>query len=105
MSDIKIKKIENGWIIKVHNHIFFIKYSTRKGKKYDVYELYTIGKDIHLPYILSFGASKYQHYFDKLGGYDELNHNDEKRLKKYYARFGHTDNIYSAKWFSNNLLW
>lgn len=70
---------------------------TRKNKKYDVY------KDNK--YILWFGDVRYSHYYDKIGTYKDLNHNDEKRKEAYYKRHGLTDDIYWAKWWSNNILW
>jgi hypothetical protein len=71
--------------------------STRKNKKYDVYDN---GK-----YLLSFGDARYQQYYDKLGAYKHLNHYDENRRRLYYLRHGYTDNIKSAKYWSNRYLW
>lgn len=103
------KKLKSdGWLIVVKQnkkiHIFIIKYSTRKGKKYDVFQLNKEGNK--LDYVLSFGSSKYQHYYDKLKGYSELDHKNGKRRELYYKRHGsHNNDIYSAKFFSHALLW
>ncbi len=75
--------------------------STRKGKKYDVYE----ETDKGLKYLVSFGSKNYQHYFDKLGKYSHLNHNDDKRRKAYYKRHKVNHPKYSADYFSKKLLW
>jgi hypothetical protein len=53
--------------------------STRKNKKYDVYK--------NDKYIVSFGASKMQHYKDLLGHYKSLDHNDIKRRNAFNSRF------------------
>lgn len=74
----------------------------KKFKKYSVFE--KIGKNEY-KYLLSFGDSRYEHYKDKLGKYEELNHNDPKRKENYYKRHGTTDNIKSALYFSNKYLW
>jgi hypothetical protein len=81
----------NNWIVKP---------STRKNKKYDVFK---DGK-----YILSFGDKRYQHYFDKLGYYSNLNHLNKKRRDNYRRRaegIGNLDNPYSANFFSFHFLW
>jgi hypothetical protein len=56
--------------------------STRKHKKYDIYVLDNNNKKKKI----SFGDTKYQHYFDKLGKYSHLNHNDKKRRESYRRR-------------------
>jgi hypothetical protein len=81
----------NNWIVKP---------STRKNKKYDVFK---DGK-----YILSFGHLKYEHYFDKLGYYSNLNHLDKNRRKNYLTRskgIGNINNPYSSNFWSRNFLW
>lgn len=52
--------------------------STRRDKK-----LYTIvnGKKVH------FGNNKYQHYFDKTGIWQHLDHLDDKRRLSFIKRF------------------
>ena len=35
---------------------------------------------------ISFGDTRYEHYFDKLGKYKHLNHNDKKRRESYRRR-------------------
>lgn len=71
--------------------------STRKNKKYDVYK--------NNKYLLSFGSKSHQQYFDKLGYYSHLNHNDKTRRDNYYKRFGKVAKPDTAKWFSHNYLW
>lgn len=71
--------------------------SRRKNKKYDVYEN---GK-----YLLSFGDSRYQQYYDKLGAYDYLNHYDKKRRELYYKRHGKNAKSDTAKYYSHKYLW
>lgn len=75
----------------------------RKNKKYSV----LIFKDNKWRHLLSFGDSRYQHYKDTtpLKLWSHLDHNDEERRKNYYARHGYTDNMMTAKWFSNTYLW
>lgn len=63
---------------KIKNITYYIYPSTRKYKKYDVY------KDGS--YLLSFGDNRYEHYKDKFGYYDNLNHNDKKRRNLYKIR-------------------
>lgn len=79
-----------------NNHIF--KKSTRKNKKYDVF-------DKNGKYITSFGDSRYQQYKDKIGLYSHLDHKDPKRRKLYYQRHGKKAKPLSAKYFSHKYLW
>ncbi len=85
---------------------FEFKKSTNKNKKYDVF---LDGKKI-----ASYGAIGYQHYFDKIGEYSELDHLDKERRKKYRERHSKILNKngipsyqvkYSPAWFSWHLLW
>ena len=71
--------------------------SKRKNKKYDVFK--------NNKYLVSFGDSRYQQYFDKIGVYTRLNHNDNKRRSNYYSRFGRNPKYESAMWFSHKYLW
>lgn len=71
--------------------------SRRKHKKYDVYK-----KD---KYITSFGDNRYQHFFDRIGYYTNLNHNDKERKRLYYARHGLSTGIETPKYFSHKYLW
>lgn len=80
--------------------LIFVK-STRKNKKYDVYEQ----KQDGLKYLTSFGDVRYQHYKDKLGLYSHLNHLDKKRRDLYYTRHKKDYPKYSPDWFSKKLLW
>lgn len=54
-----------------------------------------------------FGSRFYQHFKDTTGLnlYSHLDHNDELRKKRYYARFGKKADKYTAKWFSSTYLW
>lgn len=64
------------------------KYSTQVGHKF-----------IH------FGDKRYEHYFDKMGYYSHLNHNDDNRRRLYYKRHGKYAKPGTAKYFSHNILW
>jgi|EP01047_Picozoa_sp_COSAG01_P076799 hypothetical protein len=74
--------------------------SKLKSKKYSVYVLRD-GK----PRLIHFGSRMHQHYRDKLGHYSALDHNDERRRERYYARFGLATDKNTAKWFSHKYLW
>lgn len=107
---IDIKKIKNSWSVVINDkgekHMFIIKMTIKKGKKYDVYTIEkTDDNKYKLKYRFSFGSSAYQHFKDALGGYSELDHGDPKRRHLYFLRHKHTDNINSPKFFSNYLLW
>lgn len=77
----------------------------RKNKKYSVLVLNP--KTQQYEYLLSFGDARYDHYKDstKLKLWSHLDHNDENRKRLYYARHGETDDINSARWWSNRFLW
>lgn len=94
---LKINKIDNvSW--KVGQ--FIVKVSTRKNKKYDVFE--------NQKYVLSFGDKNYQQFKDSFGYYKSLDHNDEKRRDNYRSRakgIGSLNNEYSANHWSVNYLW
>lgn len=77
---------------------YIFKESTRKNKKYDVFNIQ--GK-----YIVSFGDKRYQQYKDKIGLYSHLDHNDIKRRYYYYKRFGIDAEEGTAKYFSHMYLW
>lgn len=77
---------------------FYFKKSTRKNKKYDVY-------DINNKYITSFGDNRYQQYRDVIGLYSNLNHLDKNRRRLYYLRHGKNADRLTAKWFSHKYLW
>ena len=77
--------------------MYSFKVSTRKNKKYDVF------KDNK--YLTSFGDKRYEHYYDKIGHYSNLNHLDKVRRDNYYKRFGKTSKFESPKYFSHNYLW
>ena len=74
---------------------YYVVVSNRKNKKYDVY---ANGK-----YLLSFGSSLHQHYYDRFGHYSHLNHLDPKRKKLFYARHGKTNDVNSALYWSRYL--
>ena len=48
--------------------MYTFKVSKKQNKKYDVYK--------NNKYLLSFGDTRYSQYFDKIGHYSHLNHND-----------------------------
>ena len=76
----------------------FIAPSNTKGKKYDVYK---DGKKL-----ASFGALPYQHYHDKIGNYNKLDHYDENRRRLYNARHEKDKDIYEHPgWFASKYLW
>ena len=77
--------------------MYVFKPSTRKNKKYDVYK--------NDKYLISFGSSSNQHYFDKIGYYYNLNHLDKQKKDNYYKRFGKEAKFESAKYFSHKYLW
>ena len=96
-----IRKVsnKNEWIV---GDKFIVKPSRRKNKKYDVFSKETD------KYILSFGDSTMQQYFDKFGYYSKLNHLDEKRKQSYQARsrgIGNLNNNYSSNYWSYHFLW
>ena len=82
---------------------FFIKKSSRKGKKYDIY----VKRDGKYTYQLSFGSGAHRHYKDKtpLQAYKHLDHVDEDRRRRYYLRHGRTNDKHSAKYWANKYLW
>lgn len=79
--------------------------SRKKNKKYDVkYK----GK------LISFGDKRYQHYFDKIGQYSHLNHEDKERRRLYRLRaskitdkYGNLTylNKFSPNYWAYNYLW
>lgn len=78
-----------------NNHMYF-KPSTRKNKKYDVF-------DEDWNYLTSFGDKRYQHYKDRLGYYAELDHLDDERRKRYIAR--HKNDNKLAGILALKMLW
>lgn len=92
---------------------YFIKVSSRKNKKYDIY---TRGGGA-IKYLLSFGDNRYQQYEDStpLKHYKKLDHKDKKRRQNYYNRHGRTNEAlargagrdvrHSPKYWSNKYLW
>ena len=77
---------------------YFIKPSSRKYKKYDIYK---DGK-----YLLSFGDTRYEQYEDKTpwGIYSDQDHKDPKRLYLFWKRHKPTYNKKSANYW-NKWLW
>ena len=78
---------------------FFIKKSTRKNKKYDIYK--------NDKFLLSFGDKRYEQFKDStpLKEYSKQDHNDEKRRRLYFLRHGKTSDKKTAKYWSNKYLW
>lgn len=73
--------------------------STRKDKKYMV--RLSNGRLVH------FGALNYEHYQDKtpLKLYSHLDHLDESRRNRYYARHKYSYPEYTPDWLSKRYLW
>lgn len=74
--------------------------SKAKHKKYSVYVMKNGKKTL-----IHFGDNRYEQFKDKLGEYSNLDHNDPKRKKSYYARHGQTSDKNSAKYWSHKILW
>lgn len=54
----------------------------------------------------NFGDTRYQHYFDQLGLYSHLNHNDKTRRESYRKRHANTATKFpSPSYFAYNFLW
>jgi len=89
--------------IKINGFIFTLKPSTRKYKKYDVFMIINNDKK----YITSFGDLRYQHYKDKIGLYNNLDHNDKERRKRYRQRHSkdYINDPFMAGFWSYNFLW
>jgi len=80
------------------NGYIFDSNSKLEYKKYDVY------KDNK--YMVSFGDKRYQQYYDKIGHYRNMDHNDKTRRKLYHLRHKHNkDILYSPGWFAARYLW
>lgn len=93
-----------------NNDMVVFEKSNRKNKKYKASVITGDGKRI----VSHFGDKRYKHFFDKIGIYENLNHNDKNRRDKYLTRAkniknkkgGLTANIkYSPNWFAINFLW
>lgn len=65
---------------------FRIKLANDKKHKYTSYLI--DGKELKRP--VHFGAYGMQHYYDKIGYFKNLNHNDKKRLENFRNRFKST---------------
>ncbi len=77
--------------------------SKAKNKKYSVYVKDDNKSGIKL---IHFGDKRYEQFFDKLGHYEKLNHNDPKRRKRYYDRHGKEKGSKDmAKYWSHTILW
>jgi hypothetical protein len=79
------------------NIFYFAAPSRRLNKKYDSF-------DENKNYHNSFGQLPYQHFKDRIGYYNNLDHNNDKRRKNYLSRFGDYKK-FSAEHFSTKLLW
>jgi hypothetical protein len=82
---------------------YYVKKSTRKNKKYDIY----IIDDGKYKYLLSFGQLGYKQFKDStpLKLYSKYDHGNELRRFNYFRRHGKTSNKKSAKYWSNKYLW
>lgn len=91
-------------IVKINNKRYLLEKSTRKNKKYDVYEILLSGRK---DYITSFGDTRYEHYHDRIGKFSHLDHGDPKRRMNYRSRHS-KDNIDDPKYagfWAYNYLW
>lgn len=89
------------WLVAFKNNPekdYTIKVSDKENKKYDVFD--------DDKYLFSFGDRRYEHYHDKLGHFQHLNHNDDKRRNNYLARSKNINKIgINANTFARNFLW
>lgn len=76
--------------------------SDRPNKKYVAY---LPNYNLNRTKVVHFGDSRYEQYFDKIGVYHRLDHNDIERRKAYYRRHNKKPALYTAGWFSNHFLW
>ena len=78
---------------------YYFKKSSRKDKKYDVYD--------DNGFITSFGHPQYQQYRDHLKMYKHLDHNDNKRRVNFHKRFNTKNGVQknTALYFSSKYLW
>ena len=56
--------------------------SDSKNKKYSVYVKDEDGQKK----LIHFGDKRYEHYYDKIGHYRDLDHNDDERRRRYLKR-------------------
>jgi hypothetical protein len=74
-----------------------------KNKKYDVILEDKENKERKK---LSFGDINSQHYYDKLGIYNNLDHLNKERRRLFKLRFEKKRHIkHSPSWFSDKYLW
>ena len=89
----------NNYAGKYRGYDIFI--SDKPNKKY-----YAVVKGKKRDKKVYFGDTNYEHYFDKLGHYSRLNHNDPKRRQHYKNRHEKDRHVVaSAGWFADNILW
>jgi hypothetical protein len=72
------------------------------NKKYDAI---IFNKNTNKQNVIPFGSMGYQHYFDKLGLYEHLNHNDITRRERYYKRHYTNYGFPKADYWSKVILW
>ena len=90
----------NIYKITIDNKNYYVTKSLRKHKKYDVY--------LNGDYLLSFGDRRYQHYHDRIGEFNYLDHKDNERRDNYLKRaygIGNVNNPKSSNYWSINYLW
>ena len=89
----------------------FVKTDPSSHSKYDVYKF---TKEGNIKHIASFGDKRFQHYFDRVGLYSNLNHYDSDRRARYWSRHGSIrlddgslaiNKKESPAWFSFRYLW
>ena len=95
-------------------HGFYVEKSDRIHTKYRA-RIYTDGKRISNEEFpgsragwVHFGATRYEHFHDKIGLYKHLDHNDPERCRLYKARhgaLGYQEIRGTPAWFSWNALW
>lgn len=81
--------------------------SNYKNKKYNaILKINNPDTGLEVTQKVPFGDRRYQHYYDKIGLYPELNHLDKKRKKLFKQRHENTRHIkYSPSWFADTFLW
>lgn len=93
--------VQKEYIKGNNKYIFKFFISQRRYKKYrvDIYLNNKFVKSVH------FGDRRYEHFYDSIGLYPDLNHNDMGRLQLYYKRHRKNYPEFSADWFSKRYLW
>jgi hypothetical protein len=82
---------------------YYIKKSTRKNKKYDIY----VKDNDKYKYHLSFGQLGYEQFKDTtpLKIYSKYDHNNQLRQYNFFRRHGRTNDKNSSNYWSGKYLW